>query len=198
MESGSRPSKPVLSRRARFFASYVWLILKNVIGWSLILAAFIAGPLVPGPGGIPLFLIGFALVNFPGKRKLTARILRGVPIGFQTRGFSLILLGISALLSVSALLVSRKWRGWPGAEPWAISAFFLAATGAAWLMLNLLLRLLNLLVRNIPKVRRPIRHWLRGRHIRLLPPRWRRRLPHERGSGPQHLGDEILKLGRQR
>ena len=46
---------------------------------STILLSFVAGPLVPGPGGIPLFLIGFTLISFPGKRRLTARVLRGTP-----------------------------------------------------------------------------------------------------------------------
>jgi hypothetical protein len=50
----------------------------------------VAGPLVPGPGGIPLFLIGFALISFPGKRRLTARVLRGKPVRFQRGPFVLI------------------------------------------------------------------------------------------------------------
>jgi len=33
----------------------------------------VMGPLVPGPGGLPLFLIGFGLITFPGKRRITAR-----------------------------------------------------------------------------------------------------------------------------
>ena len=71
---------PRRSRGQRFLTSRYWLILKNVIGWVLILLSFAAGPLVPGPGGIPLFLIGFALISFPGKRRLTARVLRGKPV----------------------------------------------------------------------------------------------------------------------
>jgi hypothetical protein len=56
-------------------ASYAAFVLKNVLGWFLILLSFVLGP-VPGPGGIVVFLIGFALVWFPGKRRLTARVLR--------------------------------------------------------------------------------------------------------------------------
>src|SRR4051794_39837583 len=61
-----------------------WFTAKNVIGWGLILAAFVLGPLVPGPGGIPLFLVGFAMITFPGKRRLTARVLRGRPLDART------------------------------------------------------------------------------------------------------------------
>ena len=64
-----------------------WFIAKNVLGWVLILAAFVLGPLVPGPGGIPLFLIGFAMITFPGKRRLTARVLRGRPLDARTAGY---------------------------------------------------------------------------------------------------------------
>src|SRR5512135_3369527 len=86
------PQRPSPSRRERFFASTTWLILKNGIGWILILASLLIGPLVPGPGGIPLFLIGFALISFPGKRRVLARVLRGRPIRFETRWFGRITL----------------------------------------------------------------------------------------------------------
>src|SRR6476660_8147226 len=85
----SQESSP-LSRRQRFLKSWFWFILKNILGWVLILAAFAAGPLVPGPGGIPLFLIGFALITFPGKRRLTARVLRGRPLRIPGGPFVLI------------------------------------------------------------------------------------------------------------
>src|SRR5689334_23334480 len=61
-------------RRPSVFANWFWFVVKNVIGWLLILTAMVMGPLVPGPGGLPLFLIGFALITFPGKRRITARI----------------------------------------------------------------------------------------------------------------------------
>src|SRR6476646_3617405 len=64
----------------RYFADYFWFILKNVIGWIFILASPVLGVTLPGPGGIPVFLIGFALVTFPGKRKLTSRVMRGRPL----------------------------------------------------------------------------------------------------------------------
>ena len=64
-------------RRPSVFANWFWFILKNVIGWILILTAMVMGPLVPGPGGLPVFFIGFGLITFPGKRRITARILSG-------------------------------------------------------------------------------------------------------------------------
>src|SRR6476469_9682554 len=96
------------SRGQRFLASYYWLVLKNVLGWTLILLSFVAGPLVPGPGGIPLFLIGFALISFPGKRRLTARVLRGRPVRFASRPFLLISLGAALVLAAVALPLARS------------------------------------------------------------------------------------------
>src|SRR3954451_13184234 len=64
-------------RLREFFSDYFWFIFKNVIGWLLILSSLPIGVALPGPGGIPLFLIGFALVTFPGKRQLTSRVMRG-------------------------------------------------------------------------------------------------------------------------
>src|SRR5260221_2403532 len=68
------------ARRPSRVLGYLWLVLKNVIGWVMILGSGPVGLAVPGPGGIPLFLIGFALISFPGKRRLTARVLKGKPI----------------------------------------------------------------------------------------------------------------------
>ena len=40
-------------RRPTMLANWFWFILKNVVGWILILTAMALGPLVPGPGGLP-------------------------------------------------------------------------------------------------------------------------------------------------
>src|SRR2546423_11001252 len=53
---------------------WVWFLVNNIIGWVLILLAWPVGLALPGPGGLPMFLIGFALITFPGKRHLTARV----------------------------------------------------------------------------------------------------------------------------
>src|SRR6185436_11852003 len=74
----------------QFFTSYFWFIVKNVIGWIFILGSLPIGIALPGPGGIPLFLIGFALVTFPGKRRLTARVLRGRRMQLEARVYAVI------------------------------------------------------------------------------------------------------------
>jgi hypothetical protein len=99
--------QPAGSRRNRFFAGHSWLILRNVLGWSLMLNSFLAGPLVPGPGGIPLSWIGFALISVPGKRWRAARVLRGKPIQARTTGCSSITLPVALAGSVAALSSTR-------------------------------------------------------------------------------------------
>ncbi len=44
----------------RVARNYFWIVLKNVIGWLAIIASPILGVLLPGPGGVPLFIVGFA------------------------------------------------------------------------------------------------------------------------------------------
>jgi hypothetical protein len=61
----SRHRTTFAERIKEFFAGYFWFILKNVIGWTFMLLSPVLGVAVPGPGGLPLFLIGFALVTFP-------------------------------------------------------------------------------------------------------------------------------------
>jgi len=198
----SPPEPPALSRRQRFLAGYTWLILKNVLGWLLILASLVAGPLVPGPGGIPLFLIGFALISFPGKRRLTARVLRGRPVAFPRRPFLLVAALIALAVPALVLTVARSRAGWSswtgGAGERATAALFAVGAAGTWLLVRLFPPALNLLLRLVSKGRRRFRPWLRHHRIRLLPPRWRRRHAHEPGTGPLQLKDEILKFVRRR
>jgi hypothetical protein len=198
-ESPPASSAPPASAGSRFYAGYTWLILRNILGWGLILASFVAGPLVPGPGGIPLFLFGFALVSFPGKRRLTARVLRGRPIRFRARWFARILWMIALAASIAALTSTRVWRVWPLPQPahsGAIGGAYLLGTVVAWLALQLVVRVTNVILRLAPRARRRVRPWLHRHRIRLLPPRWRRRFAHEHGHGAYRLREEILKLGR--
>ena len=202
MAAAEHHAPPAPSRRQRFFAGYTWLILKNVIGWVLILASFVAGPLVPGPGGIPLFLIGFALVSFPGKRRLTARVLRGRPFVFLRRPFLLVSLVVALAVPALALWVAR-WRSFrPVGREYlnALVPAVLYGVGAAltWLAARSSQWALNLALRLVSKGRRRFRPWLRRHRIRLLPPRWRRRKAHEPGIGPLRLRDEILKFSGSR
>ena len=178
------------------------MVLRNVIGWLLIVLSFVAGPLVPGPGGIPLFLIGFALVWFPGKRRLTARVLRGKPVRFNSGPFVLISLGVALALAALAVPLARSRSQWVAAMyargPFAAAALYVIAIALIWLVARVSPHVLNLLLRLIARARHTVRPWLRRHHIRLLPPRRRRRRPHEPGTGPLRLTDEILKFSRRR
>src|SRR3954469_14509809 len=87
------PRSPMLPRYAhqvrQFLTDYAWWLSRNVVGWILMLAALPIGFALPGPFGLPLFLIGFALVTFPGKRRLTARVLRGRRLAIENPTYAL-------------------------------------------------------------------------------------------------------------
>jgi len=186
---------PPLSRRARFFGGPYWLILKNVLGWPLIAASLVAGPLVPGPGGIPLLLIGFALVSFPGKRRLTARALRGRPVRFTPFPFAMISLAVALALPAIVLAVApARLRGWMARGPAAVGALYVTGVAVVWLLARVSPHTLNFMLRLMARTRRRVRPWLRRHGIRLLPPRWRRRHAHEHGAGPLKVTEEILKF----
>jgi hypothetical protein len=193
-----RPESSPLSRRQRFVKSWFWVILKNVLGWALILAAFVAGPLVPGPAGIPLFLIGFTLISFPGKRRLTARFLRGRPLQIPSGPFVVISLGVALALSVLVLWLARRRYTWVRTEQsrgwWAVVINYLIVVAIIWLLVRGTPRAINILLRLAERSRRRFRPWLRRHRVRLLPPRWRVRHAHEPGLGRFRLKDEILKL----
>jgi hypothetical protein len=161
--------------------AYGWGILKNLLGWSLIIAALLLGPL-PGPGGIPIFLIGFALVTFPGKRRLTARILRGIPLRpgrwfvLSVAVLSLILpplvFGVATLVPASHAWLARQ-------QPISKTVYLSAGVAAPALLLVLFLllpRMINILIRTAPRVRGMVRPFLRRWGIRLTPPRLKRRM----------------------
>src|SRR2546423_8310656 len=86
----SAGSRDFVDRAQRFLREYAWFIIRNVIGWILILLAPPVGFVLPGPFGFPIFLIGFALVTFPGKRKLTARVLRGRRLRLEDRAYAIV------------------------------------------------------------------------------------------------------------
>jgi hypothetical protein len=183
-----------------FFSSFYWLILKNVIGWLLILAALVAGPLVPGPGGIPLFLIGFALISFRGKRRLTARVLRGKPIRLNSKIFALVsvAIGFAAPAILLAIAHTRsRWRAglWVGGSG-GLVLIYAASVMLALLALRASPFAVNVLLRIVPRMRRRVRPWLRRHRIRLLPPRYRR--AHETHGGVYRLKEEILGWSRRR
>jgi hypothetical protein len=193
------------TRAQRFLKSRYWLVLKNVIGWVLILLSFVVGPLVPGPGGIPLFLIGFAMISFPGKRRLTARVLRGRPVKFRPVRFALICTLVATTGSALILIAARdrpKWLAEYRASafergPFAIAALYLIDTGIIWMIARSTPHVTNFMLRLVSRGRRKFRPWLRHHGIHLLPPRWRERRAHDPGTGPFRLKEEILKFARK-
>src|SRR5687768_4928245 len=104
-ESLAPPRKALqLPLRLRWsFFDYFWFVLKNVLGWIFILGSLPVGLAVPGPGGIPLFLIGFALVTFPGKRRITTHVMRGRAMRVDPGIFTAI--ATIASIAVTALFI---------------------------------------------------------------------------------------------
>lgn len=170
---------------------WAWFIAKNILGWTLIVFSFPLGMMVPGPGGIPIFLIGFALITFPGKRNLTARVMRGRPVHRENRGYRIFVI-VFSLLAPFAFLSWLRGR-WVANEP--VSIWFLAYLCGVVLLWIFGLRgvhIINAGLALMPKVRRKIRPWMRRKGLDLLPPRRRRRFL---GGHPVNEPDEgILEI----
>ena len=190
--------KPDFIDRARqFLSEYAWVIVRNVIGWILVLCSPVLGALVPGPGGLPVFLIGFALVTFPGKRKLTARVLRGRRLEIEDR-FYAITAAFVAIAIPGALLwwLAVQWQysdklrriveQYAPKNSVRVLTVVLAIT-IVWLVTRVSLKILNGLLRLLPKFRRKFRPWLRRKGLKLLPPR-------RKSSKIPLPEDEILEL----
>jgi len=159
---------------------WIWFILKNLIGWVLIILAWPIGIAIPGPGGVPIFLIGFALVTFPGKRHLTARVIRGIPVNRRSTAFRATVIFLAVLLPILVLAYLRL-KQWRDLFPYivrprlALTLLYFCSV-AVLMMLGLRSdRLINWVLRNIPRARRKVRPWLRRKGLDLLPPRRRRR-----------------------
>ncbi len=186
-----------------FIREYAWWVAKNTLGWVLIAASPIVGAAVPGPGGLPMFIVGFALVSFPGKRNLTARVFRGIPI--DTRGNAAgVYSGIGAILLPLALALLLKIKLDDELELKVLrsplmASGVIASILASFLLLRLSLRAANVLLRRLPRLRRAVRPAMRRRGVHLLPPRRRRRLSVTQpnavnGSVDQTLDQEILAI----
>ena len=160
-------------------AQWGWFLAKNALGWLLIVSSFVLGPLVPGPGGIPLFLIGFALITFPGKRRLTARVLRGITLRRGSRGFRIAAAAVALVLPAAVLVYLAAARHvFAGATPPTkalAGAAYLAAVLLTWWAASHADGILNWVLRLVPRARRTMRPWLRRHGVDLLPPRHRRR-----------------------
>jgi hypothetical protein len=184
-----------------FFQGQFWFILKNVIGWTLMLIAWPVGIAVPGPGGIPVFLIGFALASVPGKRRITSHVMRGRPIHIHPGPY----VAISTAVSVVAVLVllwfiraKKEWlldalqlRGSPTGEMAAlIVVVSLIAVVVCWIAIRVGLLGVNAMLRGLPRARRSLRPWLRKYGVNLLP----RRREVVDGSTERVNENEILSL----
>lgn len=194
------------------FAAYFWFVVNNVIGWVLILASGPIGVVVPGPAGLPLFLIGFAMITLPGKRGLTSRVLRGMPVNPESRLYrwsvGLISLVAPALfLTWFAWLIGRnpdKWyvyllnrQDWEDVvekhAPWQTLAFFfyVSTVTLLWIFGQKGYHIINLGVSFVPRIRRKARPWLRRHGFDLLPPRRKRR---NKKSGKHEVDEGILQI----
>ena len=185
------PAKPAREARA-FVARYIAVIIKNVVGWALMLSALVLGSFFPIPIGTPLFLIGFAMISLPGKRRLTSSALRGIPIRIYTRNAFWWRLAISLLLPPAALWFLAFQR-WPVLHPSQMTlgrlcTVYTVAIAGAWVLTWIVLRAINVVVRFLPKVRRRVRPWMREHGINLLPPRRKRR----RAASTQRSDDEQI------
>jgi hypothetical protein len=160
---------------------WIYFIIKNLIGWILILISWPIGLTLPGPGGLPLFLIGFALITFPGKRHLTARVIRGIPVqrtsfAFRTTiatiaivfpALVLIYLRFVTLKDVFTVMDRRKL---------VQILLYICSVATIWIFGLRSDRAINWVFRRIPAIRRKVRPWMRRKGMDLLPPRRRRRL----------------------
>jgi hypothetical protein len=179
-------------------ANWSWFILKNLIGWILILTAMALGPLVPGPGGLPVFLIGFGLITFPGKRRLTARVLSGVPVDPDSRAYRR---GVAALaifapaITFAYLLFEFPNYLHDGRRRTSVYylATYIVVALLTWQVGLRSIGVVNWLLTLVPRIRRKIRPWLRRRGIDLLPPRRRRRHIGQ-GHMTRDPDDEIISI----
>jgi len=181
-------------------------IFKNVIGWLLILASPVLGITVPGPGGIPVFLIGFALVTFPGKRRLTSRVMRGRGVRVGPGPFTFICALFSVLLTIGLVLLGLHY--WNKATfdeyreqfdqylPVALAgivAFGAISFPVTWVVFRAAEAIANWFIRKIPWIRRKMRPWLKAKGIDLLPAR-RKRAAHAAGQSMVVENQEIIEF----
>src|SRR5687767_14788450 len=159
-----------IERARRFLADYAWFIVRNIIGWILILASPVLGAFFPGPGGLPIFLIGFALVTFPGKRKITARFLRGRRFQIEDRAYAMTAAFVSILIPGVALWwIAVRWKyeeemrriiEMYAPRNWVRVLSVILAVFVIWAVTRISLKMLNGLLALLPRFRRKFRPWM--------------------------------------
>src|SRR6266568_4263359 len=160
---------------------WIWFIIKNIIGWLLIILAWPVGLAVPGPGGLPLFLIGFAIITFPGKRHLTARVIRGIPVQRTGVAFRTTIATIAIVLPAMVLIYLRYVTlrdvfTVMDRRRLVQMLLYICSVAALWIFGLRGDRAINWVFWRIPRIRRKVRPWMRRKGLDLLPPRRRRRL----------------------
>lgn len=189
------------SKRSRggvggFFAKYSWILARNVVGWILILSSIPVGGLVPFPLGLPMFVIGFAMISFPGKRRLTARLLHGRPFDL-TKRVALSWISVISLLipPIFVWILAEQKHHWISPSRMTtrhLCVVYLAAIATTWVAAFCVMWVVNLVIRMIPGMRRRVRPWLRGHGIKLLPPR--RKAKHSISLTPPAKDQEIVEI----
>jgi hypothetical protein len=167
------------------FRAWFWFILKNFVGWLLILVSVPIGLTLPGPGGLPLFFIGFALITFPGKRRLTARVLRGRPVRRDSKAFRATIRTIAVVLPGLVLAYLglfqkddlQDFLRHVTPRRFFLTTFYIASVLLIWIFGLRMDWVINFLLSFVPRIRRKVRPWMRRKGMDLLPPRRRRRRP---------------------
>jgi glycosyltransferase 2 family protein len=168
--------------KSSFLRGQFWFIAKNVIGWLLMLSALPIGVALPGPGGIPIFLVGFALATIPGKRRMTSHVMRGRPVRVNAKYFVGVVTFLSVASSVAIIVYFRRnfheiveyvnlTRDERGRYFAAVAGLCVAAMAISWIAARLSVWGMNVMFRTLPKARRMARPWLRKYGIELLPRR---------------------------
>lgn len=179
-----------------FFARYSWLLVRNVVGWILILSSVPVAGLVPLPLGLPMFIIGFAMISFPGKLRLTARLLRGRPFDLTKRTVLLWITVVSLLIPPAGvwILATQKRHLVSPSRMTTIrlSELYLAAIAVTWVVTFGVLWILNIVIRFLPGMRRRVRPWLWAHGVKLLPPRRKRKT--KKPQAPPAKDQQILEI----
>jgi hypothetical protein len=194
------PSKSVeiVKEAESYFVRYAAVVVKNVVGYLLMLAALVLGGFFPIPIGTPMFLIGFAMITLPGKRKLTSGALRGITIKVNSRAAHLWRLA-GALLLPPAFVWLLALQRYPIVHPSKMTLgrlcfLYVVTIVAAWILMWIFLLALNLVISILPRIRRKVRPWLRDHGVNLLPPR---RKPRPIGGSKHAASDDesIVEFG---